>query len=122
MSDPAARARVAAWMEQTCSHGLIVRLSEGDYFANQHECPDCLLAFAAAQRDLQTEEAYEEGRRVGERVGRAEEREATADWYRETFCPRSGVEGDEKHARGDCEPCNLAHAIRARREGPGGEL
>ena len=91
MIDPAARARVEAWMNERCPHPGV--------YEPKHYCPDCLLAFADAQR--------------------AEEREATADWYRETFCPRSGVEGDEKHARGDCEPCNLAHAIRARREGRG---
>jgi len=43
---------------------------------------------------------------------RDEERARIADWYEETFCPRAGVKGDEKHARGDCEPCNLAAAIR----------
>lgn len=34
-----------------------------------------------------------------------------ADWYEETFCPRSGVLGDERHARGDCDHCNIAKAI-----------
>jgi hypothetical protein len=38
-------------------------------------------------------------------------REEIADAYEEIFC-RSGLANDEKHARGDCEACNIASAIR----------
>ena len=68
----------------------------------------------------QQTEAHDElmADRWGEQIAAAltavrdEERARIADWYQETFCPRAGVKGDEKHARGDCEPCNLAAAIR----------
>jgi hypothetical protein len=94
--DPAARAAVAAWMQQPCPHGWYPACA-------RHACPDCLLAFADAQRDLQTEEAYEEGRRVGERVGRAEEREACAVIAQHHQCVCSG------------KPQDLGEMIRARR-------
>ena len=53
-----------------------------------------------------------------EQVARAldAEREWVADWFQGAFCIQAGVptmgDGDERHARGDCEPCNIATAIR----------
>ena len=67
MTDPA-RAAVEAmekWMGEPCPH-----IGRWEY--TKQKCARCLLAFAAAQRDLQTEEAYEEGRRVGRAEGRKE--------------------------------------------------
>ncbi len=54
--------------------------------------------------------------RVGRLVEEARrgERHETAGWYVEMFCPQMGIPGDEKHARGDCEHCNMATAILAR--------
>lgn len=55
---------------------------------------------ARAEADLKVAEA------------RREERALIADWFEETFCPRAGLKGDEKHANGDCDYCNMAFAIR----------
>lgn len=41
----------------------------------------------------------------------AEERRRIASWYQEAFCPSHGVKADERHARGDCDSCNIAAAI-----------
>jgi hypothetical protein len=43
-----ARARVEAWMQDVCGvHGLTAKY--------RHECPDCLLTLAAAQREEERE-------------------------------------------------------------------
>ena len=119
-----ARAAVEAWMRDRCPHH--VEMFDG---IHKYECPDCLLAFAAAQRDLQTEAAYEEGRRVGERVGRAEELvrvQGLMQKIQETAQQRDGLSGGISGvflielSRRLHEIDEIASAaLRARREGPG---
>ena len=99
MTDPAARARVEAWMRETCPH----RELAAGAGSRRYECPDCLLAFAAAQR--------------------AEEREACAliveRAYVFTFAPE--VRSSEARAVSITNSLyEIARHIRARREGPGG--
>jgi hypothetical protein len=100
----AARAAVAAWMEEPCPH-------KGHPDFSKSLCPDCLLALAAAQR--------------------AEEREAidaiVAEWeaaYPEDVFPpyTTGLVTPDRTAAQMARHVTreIRKQLRARREGPGG--
>jgi hypothetical protein len=91
----AARAAVAAWMEEPCPHPH----PRGEVSTFKYTCPDCLLAFAAAQRAEEREECAQVAVGIG--------------W----------IGTDMKYPRGKIvteTAAEIVKAIRARREGSGG--
>ena len=96
------------------SYGAILSLTAGHGTSALYERIVQAIEQAVKENDKIHEEAAVQLVRLRVEQARREEREACADWFRETFCPRSGVNGDEKHARGDCDYCNMARALRAR--------
>lgn len=116
MTPPDARARVEAWMWEDCPHTLALKI----FPRPKQNCPDCLLAFAAARVREERETWLEY---VGFLFERARAPEAFASlhgWKHPPEIIREGIQYRDllgiDYAMIDDARANV---IRARRERPG---